>query len=71
MSKNPFTDGSVKAGDKVVFLKRPDLALSFKFAGVGPEVVCTVDEAHRHLVGGKCDVILLRKDLVYVPKRAD
>jgi hypothetical protein len=67
-NKNPFADGSVKQGARLLFLKLPALKVRFKFPGSGPQVVCEVDEECRHMVDGRSDVILHRKDVVYQPE---
>ena len=63
---NPFTDGTVKPGDQLIYLPFPGLKIRFKFAGLGPEVVVTVDEESRHFVKSD-DLIIHRRKLAFVP----
>lgn len=67
-STNPYTDGTVKAGDLLVYLPRPELKLRFKFAGHGSAVVCSVDPECQHLVTTQ-DVIVHRRKLAFVPSK--
>lgn len=64
-NKNPFANGTVKQGARVTFLKCPQLKMRFKFVGVGPQLVCEVDEDCRWLVDGRADFIVDRKEVVW------